>query len=97
VALGYRGGHNGAASDSSDNMITVGATYLIAQNVEFQVNQIFYTRDAYDPKPATGGDSLTTLMICVFLWLSRAIGQSFHPYLLAFFLHNNALILTISM
>ncbi|MBI3995584.1 MAG: hypothetical protein HY349_06385 [Nitrospirae bacterium] len=62
VALGYRKGENGAAADSSDNALVAGATYLLAQNVEFQVNHTLYSGDANDPKPV-GGDQLTTLMI----------------------------------
>jgi hypothetical protein len=63
VALGYRGGDNGKDEDSSDNALVAGATYLLVQNVEFQVNHTRYGGDAYDPKPASGGDQLTTLMI----------------------------------
>lgn len=62
VALGYLGGDNGEAADSSDNALVVGATYLMVQNVEFQVNHTLRSGDANDPKPA-GGDQLTTLMI----------------------------------
>ncbi|MBI5197288.1 MAG: hypothetical protein HZA19_01640 [Nitrospirae bacterium] len=63
VALGYRGGDNGSGSDSSDNALVLGATYTAAQNVVFQINHALYSGDAYDPKPATGGDQLTTLMM----------------------------------
>lgn len=62
VALGYRAGKNGAATDNSDNALVIGATYLLAQNVEFQLNHTRYSGSAYDPKPV-GGDQLTTLMI----------------------------------
>ncbi|MBI3609412.1 MAG: hypothetical protein HY204_01760 [Nitrospirae bacterium] len=62
VALGYRAGKNGAATDNSDNALVVGATYLLAQNVEFQLNHALYSGNAYKPKPV-GGDQLTTLMI----------------------------------
>ncbi|HEY5594200.1 MAG TPA: hypothetical protein VIL61_03475, partial [Nitrospiria bacterium] len=62
VALGYRAGKNGAATDNSDNAMVAGVTYLLAQNVEFQVNHTLYSGDANDPKPV-GGDQLTTLMI----------------------------------
>jgi hypothetical protein len=62
VALGYRAGKNGAATDNSDNALVVGATYLMAQNVEFQLNHTLYSGDVYDPK-STDGDQLTTLMI----------------------------------
>jgi hypothetical protein len=62
VALGYRGGDNGKAANSSDNAAILGATYLLAQNVEFQLNHTIYSGEAYDPKPVEG-DQLTTLMI----------------------------------
>ncbi len=63
VALGYRGGDNGAATGSSSNAAVIGATYSLAQNIVFQLNHTLYSGDAYDPKPATGGDQLTTLMM----------------------------------
>ena len=62
VSIGYRGGKNGAASSNSDNALVFGATYLLAQNVEFQLNHTIFSGDAYDPKPVEG-DQLTTLMI----------------------------------
>jgi hypothetical protein len=62
VALGYRGGDTGAATGSSTAAI-IGATYSFAQNIVFQLNHTLYSGDAYDPKPATGGDQLTTLML----------------------------------
>jgi len=63
VALGYRGGDTGAAAGSSSNAAVIGATYSLAQNIVFQLNHTLYSGDAYDPKPATGGDQLTTLMM----------------------------------
>jgi hypothetical protein len=63
VALGYRGGDTGAAAGSSSNAAVIGATYSLAQNIVFQLNHTLYSGDAYDPKPASGGDQLTTLMI----------------------------------
>ncbi len=63
VAVGYRGGDNGASTNSSDTAAVIGATYMLAQNIEFQVNHTVYGGDAYDPKPTLGGDQLTTLMI----------------------------------
>jgi hypothetical protein len=63
LALGYRGGDTGAATGSSSNAAVIGATYSLAQNIVFQVNHTVYSGDAYDPKPATGGDQLTTLMV----------------------------------
>jgi hypothetical protein len=63
VALGYRGGDNGRAANSSSQAAVIGATYSFAQNIVFQLNHTLYSGDAYDPKPAAGGDQLTTLMI----------------------------------
>ena len=66
VALGFRIGDNGAATESEDNAFTLAAIYMLRQNVQFQLNQSFYSGDFYD-NPANNenadGDSLTTLMI----------------------------------
>jgi hypothetical protein len=62
VALGYRSGNNGAATNSNDNAAVLGASYLMTQNVQFQLNHTLYSGDAYSPKPA-GGDQLTTFML----------------------------------
>jgi hypothetical protein len=61
--LGYRGGDNGRAANSSSQAAVIGATNSFAQNIVFQLNHTLYSGDAYDPKPAAGGDQLTTLMI----------------------------------
>jgi hypothetical protein len=47
VAAGMRLGHNGQATMSSDRTGTLGVTYLVAQNIQFQVNQMFYGGDAW--------------------------------------------------
>jgi hypothetical protein len=62
VAMGYRGGKNGAASDNTDNAFVIGVTCLLIQNVEFQINHSRYTGDA-NSKSNDGGDQLTTFMI----------------------------------
>lgn len=62
VGLGYRAGDNGEAANSSDNAVLLGATFLLAQNVQFQLNQTFLSGDAYDPKPTTG-NQITTFMV----------------------------------
>lgn len=59
IAAGYRNADNGKATDSKENATTLGATYLIAQNVELQINNTWYD---YDATRATG-DILTTLML----------------------------------
>lgn len=60
---GYLDGDTGAATKSEDNRILVGTTVMLAQNIEIQLSNTFLTGDRYDPKPATGGDNLTTVML----------------------------------
>lgn len=62
VGLGYRAGDNGAATNSTDNATLLAATLLLAQNVQLQINQTFFSGNAYDPKPTTGNEQ-TTLVI----------------------------------
>lgn len=62
VGLGYRAGDNGEAANSSDNATLLGVTYLLAQNLQLQLNQTFLSGSAYSPKP-TDGNQLTTLMV----------------------------------
>ncbi|MBI5875678.1 MAG: hypothetical protein HZB81_07545 [Deltaproteobacteria bacterium] len=66
VAAGYRSGKTGATAYNKQNAITLGATYLLAQNVELQLNHSIYSGSYYD-LPAnneqSNGDRLTTLML----------------------------------
>ena len=62
VALSYRDGDTGAAANNEDNAFTLGATYLLTQNVELQANYSILDGNKYNPKPASG-DTLTTLML----------------------------------
>jgi hypothetical protein len=66
VAVGYRDGDNGDSANNEQNSITLGATYLVTQNVELQANHSIRSGDFYD-LPANNenanGDQLTTLMI----------------------------------
>lgn len=62
VGLGYRTGDNGADTDSSDNATLLGVTYLLAQNIRLELNQTFFSGDAYSPKPGDG-DQKTALVL----------------------------------
>lgn len=46
VGLGYRIGDNGAATNSGDNALVIGAIYNLAQNIQIGVNQTFMSGDA---------------------------------------------------
>jgi hypothetical protein len=63
IFTGYVDGDTGAATKSEDNRWLVGTTYMVAQNVELQLSNTFFSGDRYDPKPTSGGDNLTTLML----------------------------------
>jgi hypothetical protein len=74
VMLSYRKADTGAASSSSDNALSVGATYQIYQNAQLQVVHSSRQKGAngvgrYGPNdPAngtTGGSALTTFMFSV--------------------------------
>jgi len=59
LAIGWRDADSGAAADSDQDATTFGASYLLTQNVQFQVNHTWddYTVGDFD------GDQLTTAMI----------------------------------
>lgn len=63
VYLGYLDGDNGAATANEDNRLTVGTTWALAQNINLQLWNTSYSGNKYDPKPASGGDNLTSLML----------------------------------
>jgi hypothetical protein len=63
IFTGYVDGDTGAATKSEDNRWLVGTTYMVAQNVELQLSNTFFSGDRYDPKPTSGGDNLTTVML----------------------------------
>jgi hypothetical protein len=61
VLLAIRRANNGAATgDASDNAITLGGTYQLAQNVQLQMNRSSNSRASY-----SGGKSMTTFMLAV--------------------------------
>lgn len=62
LLMAYRKGDTGAATGNVDNSIMFGGTYLLAQNVQFQLNHEMYSGSAYDGTP-TNGNQLTTLML----------------------------------
>lgn len=66
LALAFRLGDNGAATENEENATTLGAIYMLAQNIQLQLNHSFYSGDFYD-NPANNegadGDNLTTLML----------------------------------
>jgi len=64
LLLGYLDGDNGAAAgDNKDQRLMIGATWMLAQNVQLMLWNTSYSGNAYDPKPASGGDNLTSLMV----------------------------------
>jgi len=62
LLMSYRHGDNGKALNSTDNAWMVGATYLLVQNVQLQLNHTEYSGSAYNGAPANG-DRMTTLML----------------------------------
>jgi len=66
VAVGYRDGDNGETTSSEQDALTFGATFLLTQNFELQVNHTSYFGNWYDVtanNEGSDGDQLTTLMI----------------------------------
>lgn len=64
VFAGYlNGDRGGTAARTEDNAITVGTTVMLAQNVEIQLSNVSFDGNRYDPKPTSGGDNRTTLML----------------------------------
>jgi len=63
VFAGYLDGDRGSATKFEDKAITVGTTVMLAQNVELQLSNVSFDGNRYDPKPTSGGDNRTTLML----------------------------------
>lgn len=64
VAAGYRSGDTGAAANNKEDAVTGGATYLLAQNVELQLNYTSYSGSARDVAAnPQQKNTLTTLML----------------------------------
>lgn len=62
VYLAYRNADNGRASKHEDNAVTLGASWMVYQNVKLELFHTAKSGNAYSPKP-DGGDAITTLMI----------------------------------
>lgn len=60
--LAYRKADNGEVSNSQDNALTLGASWMVYQNVKLELFHTAKSGNAYSPRPA-GGDAITTLMI----------------------------------
>lgn len=65
LMLGYLDGDNGKATKYEDKRVMVGATWMLAQNMELQLWNTRSSGSAYDPKPASNGDNLVSLMLFV--------------------------------
>jgi hypothetical protein len=73
LELAYRKADTGATTDSSDDAVTVGLTYMIAHNIQFALLNTSYSGDAHsssNPSPlpisASGsGDNLTSVNLAV--------------------------------
>jgi len=66
IAAGYRSGDTGEAANNKQNAITLGASYLLAQNVQLQLNYSMYSGSYYDlaaNNEDSTGDRLATLML----------------------------------
>jgi hypothetical protein len=64
VYAGYLDGdRGGTGARTEDDAITVGTTYMVAQNIELQLSNVSFDGNRYEPKPAAGGDNRTTLML----------------------------------
>ena len=66
IAAGYRSGDTGEAANNKQNAITLGASYLLAQNVQVQLNYSMYSGSYYDLAANNedgNGDRLATLMV----------------------------------
>jgi hypothetical protein len=62
LLLAYRMADKGTATNNEDNSWTLGGTYQIVQNMQFQLNYSKRSGSAYTPLPANG-DQLMTLML----------------------------------
>ncbi|MBI3773931.1 MAG: hypothetical protein HY272_14695 [Gammaproteobacteria bacterium] len=70
LELAYRRADDGAATNNTDNALTVGLTYLISHNIQFSILDTKYTGNAHDGNiytlPATGsGNRLVSLNLAV--------------------------------
>lgn len=66
VLAALRKGDNGADTNSGDNSVMLGATYLLVQNVQLQFNYERFFGTAYDVSPAFGNQMATFLLFAAF-------------------------------
>ena len=62
-AVAHRIAETGATTNGDEDSTTVGATYLVAQNFELQVNHTWYD---FDVDPSTGNRLLTLMIFAAF-------------------------------
>lgn len=60
VGAAYRNANTGAGGADTDNAVTLGLNYMLAQNVGLQLNHTMYSGDVTSDET---GDALTTLML----------------------------------
>lgn len=63
LLLGYRSADRGTATRNRDNALTIGGTYLLAQNVQLQLNHVMFNGNRYDAPGQPTGKQRTTLML----------------------------------
>lgn len=65
LILGYRSADRGTATRDEDNALTLGGTYMLAQNVQVQLNHVERSGNRFDSGPGepASGDRQTTLML----------------------------------
>ncbi len=65
LILGYRSADRGTPTRDEDNALTLGGTYLLAQNVQVQLNHVERSGNRFDSGPGepASGDRQTTLML----------------------------------
>jgi hypothetical protein len=62
LILGYRSADRGTPTGSEDNALTLGGTYMLAQNAQVQLNHVERSGSRFDT-PQAAGDRQTTLML----------------------------------
>jgi hypothetical protein len=58
-----KNGTDAALNANEDRRLMFGATWMLAQNIEVHAWNTSYSGNAYDPKPADGGDNMTSVML----------------------------------
>lgn len=62
LLAGYLSADTGAATNNRDNALTLGGTYMFAQNVQLQLSHIMFSGSKYNVTPKAG-DQRTMLML----------------------------------